>query len=204
MIGLAGSLRALGPLTIAQQDLAARNMGLARHYARAWVKRQPAHAGDLECEAFLGLTKAAAAWSPDRAGPFALYARGWIRSALKGYVSRLRPRGCRSGGGLVPNTTSLGFDPIDHRGLPVGSDLEAADQLEPHLQQLPEQHAGLLRSLYVFGADARSLGHSSGLSRSRVYRMRRQSFAILKAHSAQIETSACTRQLAEFKGEVSR
>jgi RNA polymerase sigma factor (sigma-70 family) len=187
MIALARRCPPYGPLTPSQQELAAGSIRLALYYARSWSQRLPAHADDLEGEALVGLTKAASAWDPDRDGPFALYARGWIRSGLKGYVSRLRPRGWRSGDGSAPRTTTLAADPLDHRCDPVGTALEVADELEPVLERLPSTYAQLLHALYVLGEDPKAVARSTGLSRSTVNRIRRRSLAILrKCHPAMV------------------
>lgn len=182
MIARARAERPVGPLTEDQKRLAEQWARLALHYARPWAHRLPAHADDLRSEALLGLVRASRAWNAEQDPPFPCFARDFIRSALRSYVRRQRPRGRRNAQGApFPATTRLWSEPPDSRSTPVGRELDTQDAVDGLLRRLPASLNAVCRALYLGGQSRAELAHAIGRSRTTVNRLHEQAMGRLRA-----------------------
>jgi RNA polymerase sigma factor (sigma-70 family) len=171
---------AYGPLSADQQALVTCHLRLAYYYARPWVKHLPVYSDDLDGEAVVGLVKAAGAWDAATDGPFPLFARGWIRAALKAFVKRLRPKGWRSAAGQAPVTCVLEVQPRDLREAPVGALIEELDQAEAILRKLPPRHAAVCRAMHVQGEGRAAIARRLGCSPNSVNRIHAEAVSMLR------------------------
>ena len=84
------ALRGTPAYASAVQRFAARNIGLAKDYARRWACDSIPQA-ELEQQAMIGLLEAVAAWDPTRTTAFSSYALPKMRNALQRYVQKKLP-----------------------------------------------------------------------------------------------------------------
>lgn len=169
------------PLTECQRDLAERYVPLARSLAKRFAKNCLWAYDDFRASASLALVEAAQAFDPARCIDFATYARRRIQGALVDAQREMFSEGWRGAKELRPRFRSLDSD-IDAAGAtfglspdePVGTSLEAKDDVEHWLRKLPPRHAAAFRHIYLDGKTQEETADLVGCSKAAMCRLHRE------------------------------
>lgn len=177
------------PLSVFRQDLAARYMPMARSLARPRKRSWPGSADDFDSAAMLALVEAAEAYDATRGVKFSTFARHRILGALRDAQRRLTLKGWKLEGGqkMRPRLVSLVSTAEQHGRLvsshlsdpPVGTELEATDEVERWLKKLPKRHAEVCREIYLNGCSQSEAARRVGCSQSRLSYVHREAIAML-------------------------
>lgn len=175
------------PLTEDQRDLAERYMPLARSLSKPYKKAWPTARDEFESAACFALVEAAESFEPGRGVRFATFARHRIRGALRDVQRRMVALGWRTDIEHSPSFQRLRYDSERNGRVlgcepdrPIGTELEAAEEVEVQLRQLPQKHAAICRELYLNERTQTQAADAIGCSQSRLSSMHREAIAILE------------------------
>lgn len=172
------------PLTPAQQELAARNLGLARFHALRFARGAHLDYEECEGEAMYALCDAAGLYDPERGAQFSTYASWAIINRLRRMleVHRRRPDGAALS--LLP-IRSDGFDTYSSEGgwytqphAPEGEPAcDVDDALAEALRPLHRREREVLAMRFRAGLTLKEVGERLGVTRSRVQQIEQRSLA---------------------------
>ncbi len=178
-----------GVLTEAQQELAERYIPMARALAKPLKRLWPHVTDEFDSAALMALVEAAQSFDAGRQVKFSTFARHRILGGLRDVQRRLRLRGWR-----VDRTRSKGPKLVslssrseqngrvltcDLEDPPVGSEMEAVDEVERWLRKLPRRHASVCREIYLHGHSQLEAAERLGFSPSRLSCVHREAIAML-------------------------
>lgn len=193
---LRGPRKKRSELTPEQQDLAARYIALARSLAKPVKLRWTQHLDDIDSAANIALVEAAQAYNPRLGIKFATFARRRITGALadiqrylynKAYPRRLpnEPRSFH----FVPGEEERSLLMLTTPDPAVGSDVEAAEEVEHWLADLSPRHAAACRELFLRDRTQEEAARSLGCVKSRVCTLRAEALELLRG-SAPVREAA--------------
>jgi RNA polymerase sigma factor (sigma-70 family) len=162
------------PLTPAQQALAAGQLRMARELAAIAGKGRPELAEDLESDACLSLVEAARAFRGDRGCRFQSFAYRAIAWRLRNLERHERPKGYRRRS-EAPRVFSLADCRAEAEAAfasdPPGGEVEASEEFERLIANLPERFRDVLRLVFVDGLSQVAIAERLGISRETVRRL---------------------------------
>lgn len=172
------------PLNAEQQALATRYLPLARALALPLKMTWPSARDEFASAAMLGLVEAAESFDPERDVKFATFARHRIRGALRDVQRRLVALGWRCDAANAPRIYG---DVVESRGrvlgvepdAPVGTEMEARDEIEHRLKALPPRTAQALRLIYLCRCTQGEAARRIGCSQSRMSFLHQEGLAML-------------------------
>jgi RNA polymerase sigma factor (sigma-70 family) len=174
-------------LTAAQQDLAAKYIPLAQTLAKMVKMKWMRCHDELDSAAYMALVEAAQAFEPRRGVKFATFARFRIIGALydiqriliaKEYPRHLPnvPRPFH----FVPGDEERSMLMLTSPDAPVGTELEAAEEVERWFRSLPPRHARACREIYVHHLSQNEAAEAIGRAKSRVSHMHAEALDMLR------------------------
>ncbi len=173
-------------LTAAQQALAVRYIPLARAMAKPLKMAYPGEHHEFDSAALFALVQAAQSFEPSRNVKFPTYARHRIRGALIDVQRKLGVQGwwrdqeknpCVVA--LSPTSEDRGRILNSEQDWPIGTELEAIDEVEMLLRKLPSKHAQACRQLYLEDKTQVQAAKALGCSRSRLSGLHHEAMVIL-------------------------
>ena len=169
-----------------QRDLAERYLPLARALAKPLKAAWPGAWDEFESAACMALVEAAGAYEPERGVKFGTFARHRIRGALRDVQRKMVALGWRSDASHAPNVGGMNDETETHGRIlnsepdaPVGSMLEAEEEIDTLLRRLPSRHAAACRELYLMGKTQVEAARAIGCSQSRLSSVHREAIAML-------------------------
>jgi RNA polymerase sigma factor (sigma-70 family) len=169
------------PLTPTQRALAERFIPLARSLSRPLRAAYPELRDDFDSVALAALVAAARRYDPDRGVRFATYARHHIIWALCELRRRARADSRRAAA-YHHRVLRIreGRMVVEGEVLPIGHELEQAEQVETMLRRLPRGHAAACRELFIHGRSPREAAEHLRCSLARLSVLKRQSIDMLR------------------------
>jgi RNA polymerase sigma factor (sigma-70 family) len=174
------------PLTVEQQDLAARYLPLARALAKPLKLIFTQWKDEFESAACLALVEAARSFDPSRNIQFATFARFRIRGALVDVGRGMGLSGWESDPEDAPGLVTLTPYNEEHGTVliavnppPVGAEFEDIDSVEHWLRKLPRKHASVCRMHYLHGKTQSEIAMILGCSQAEVTRLHKKSIELL-------------------------
>lgn len=172
------------PLTDHQKSLAARFLPLARSIARQHRHKGSVEHEEIESVAFLGLVEAARSYDPDRETSFPTYARFHIVGAVMDFFNNLH---ARRKDRLFSTIAKTGREEVDSYGKPVGitpdgpigSEIDAVEEVESHLRPMSTLQAWICRQIYLEGKSPEEVAQIMDCTRSYVSRLHREAIEFL-------------------------
>jgi RNA polymerase sigma factor (sigma-70 family) len=162
---------------------------MARALAKPMKRLWPHVADDFDSAALVALVEAAQSFDASRQVKFSTFARHRILGGLRDIQRRLRLRGWRvdrnrsKGPKLVSLSSRSELNgrvlTCDLEDPPVGSELEAIDEVERWLRKLPRRHASVCREIYLHGHSQLEAAQRLGFSQSRLSCVHREAIAML-------------------------
>jgi len=168
------------PLTRAQSQLVADNVGLAIHLARLFGRNRPEMVEDFDDAAIDGLILAARAYEPARGWKFGTVVSRCVRYAI---IARIKYLG-RSVRNPGPDIRIVGLHSGDD-GVPVEPPWEprladGTPDFEGLIARLPVAERAVLRLRYVGGMTYAEIGDELGFSRQRAHQLERLALGRLR------------------------
>jgi RNA polymerase sigma factor (sigma-70 family) len=174
------------PLTIEQQQLAARYLPLARSLAKPLKLIFTQWKDEFESAACLALVEAARSFDPSRNIQFATFARFRIRGALVDVGRGMGLSGWESDPENAPGVVTLTPYNEEHGTVlvafnppPIGTEFEDIDAVEHLLRKLPKKHASVCRMQYLYGKTQMEIAAVLGCSQAEVTRLHKKSLELL-------------------------
>jgi RNA polymerase sigma factor (sigma-70 family) len=178
-------------LTPEQRELTQRFQPMARSLSRMIKLKWSRDREEFDAVAEMALVEAAQAFNPRRGVKFTTFARFRIIGALKDFerylynkaYPRQMPDVARAYH-YVPGEAEGAALMLKSRDEPVGSEIEAAEEVEHWLQLLPPRHARACRELYVAARTQGQAAEAMGCVKSRVCTLHAEALEILRQSPA--------------------
>jgi len=170
------------PLTAAEQQLVADNVGLVHGHLIRRFGSQHRQWDDLRQEGVLGLVEAAKRFDPARGTRFSTYADWWVRNKVDSFI-RARVRSRVGSASFDDDDDDLGIgEPVDTFD-PIGEleDYEAADVLARAAVRVLNDREREVLSRRADGETLQVIGATLGLSKERIRQIEQRAVARARA-----------------------
>jgi RNA polymerase sigma factor (sigma-70 family) len=205
--GAATEVKAPGPapgprlkrthLTPEQKDLAERHLPMARALTKRLKEIWPRHYEEFESAACLALVEAAQSFDPERGVKFGTFARFRIlgavrdvqRKALNRGYERELPNAPKTEFRYVPRVEESSHFMLTCPDKRVGNMIEAVEEVEHWVSQLPAQHAEACRAIYLHNRTQTQVARAMGCAKSRVSYLHSEALTML-GHLGEVRLAA--------------
>lgn len=184
---LRGPRQKRSELTAAQRDLAEKYMPLAQTLAKMVKMKWMRCHDELDSAASMALVEAAQAFEPRRGVKFGTFARfrilGALYDAQRQLIAKEYPRHLPNAPRpfhFVPGDVERSMLMLTSPDAPVGTEVEAAEEVEHWFRLLPPGHAQACREIYVRGRSQVEAAEAVGLVKSRVHGMHSEALEALR------------------------
>ncbi len=160
-------------LTVAQQELAAAHVPLARKLAAPLKRAWPNDAEEYESEALLALVEAAGKYDPSMPVKFATYARHRILGALKDLHRRKAKAAARDAERIVANPEAVS----------TPQRLDEDEAFDRRIEPLNLRQKAIFRLIYRLGKSQAEAAAILGLSQTTVSEAHREGLERLREHA---------------------